>query len=141
MHQALARRRASALLVGVAGGIKINAAFVALGIAIPLLHDRAWARLARIGAIAGLTTFGLYYFSYGLVALKPLRDASTMVISPTHLAAGPGDRQHYSGDHALNTDDHRDRVRLAAAHAAARLVPVQAALARRADGAWPPPAR
>src|SRR5450756_116635 len=71
------------LLVGVTGGIKINAAFVALGIAIPLLHDRAWARLARIGAIAGLTTFSLYYFSYGLVALRPLGHASKMVISPT----------------------------------------------------------
>jgi hypothetical protein len=72
-----------ALLVGVAGGIKINAVFVALGIAIPLLHDRAWARLARIGVIAGLTTFGLYYFSYGLTALGPLASASKMVISPT----------------------------------------------------------
>ena len=72
-----------ALLVGVAGGIKVNAVFVALGIAVPLLHDRAWARLARIGAIAGVTTFGLYYFSYGLVALRPLGHASGMVISPT----------------------------------------------------------
>jgi hypothetical protein len=71
------------LLVGVAGGIKVNAILVALGIAIPLLHDRAWARLLRIGAIAGLTTFGLYYFSYGLSALRPLFHASGMVISPT----------------------------------------------------------
>jgi hypothetical protein len=72
-----------ALLVGVTGGIKINAIFVALGIAIPMLHDRAWARLARIGVIAGLTTFGLYYFSYGLTALQPLGAASKMIISPT----------------------------------------------------------
>ena len=71
------------LLVGVAGGIKIDAGFVALGIAIPLLHDRAWGRLVRIGVIAGLTTFGLYYFSYGLIALRPLRHASSRVISPT----------------------------------------------------------
>jgi hypothetical protein len=71
------------LLVGVAGGIKVNAALVALGIAIPLLHDRAWARLIRIGLIAGLTTFGLYWFSYGLSALRPLWSASGMVISPT----------------------------------------------------------
>jgi hypothetical protein len=71
------------LLVGVAGGIKINAIFVALGIAIPLLHERAWIRLLRIGVVAGLTTFGLYLFSYGLVALKPLGDASSMIISPT----------------------------------------------------------
>jgi hypothetical protein len=74
---------ALALVVGVAGGIKITAGFVALGIAIPLLHDRAWARLLRIGVIAGLTTFGLYLFSYGLVAFKPLGDASSMIISPT----------------------------------------------------------
>ncbi len=71
------------LVVGVAGAIKVNAIFVALGIAIPLLHDRAWARLARIGSIAALTTAGLYYFSYGFGALKPLGKASQMVISPT----------------------------------------------------------
>ena len=33
--------------------------------------------------VAAVTTLGLYYFSYGLVALKPLGGASTMVISPT----------------------------------------------------------
>ena len=71
------------LLVGVAGGIKVNAVFVALGIAIPLLHERAWARLMRIGVIAGLTTFGLYYFSYGLVALSRSATRPRMVISPT----------------------------------------------------------
>ena len=71
------------VLVGVAGGIKVSAAFVALGIAIPLIHDRAWARLARIGSIAALTTLGVYYFSYGFGALRPLGKASTMVISPT----------------------------------------------------------
>jgi hypothetical protein len=71
------------LLVGVAGGIKVPAIFVALGIAIPLLHDRAWARLARIGSVAALTTLGLYYFSYGFSALKPLASASKLVISPT----------------------------------------------------------
>ncbi len=72
------------LLVGVAGDIKsVNAIFVALGIAIPLIHDRAWARLARTGIVAVLTALGLYYFSYGLVAMKPALDASTMVISPT----------------------------------------------------------
>ena len=71
------------VLVGVAGGIKVSAAFVALGIAIPLMHDRAWARLARIGSIGALTTLGVYYFSYGFGALRPLGKASTMVISPT----------------------------------------------------------
>ena len=71
------------LVVGVAGGIKVNAIFVGLGIAIPLLHDRDWARLARFGPVAALTTLGLYYFSYGFSALKPLGPASTRVISPT----------------------------------------------------------
>ena len=71
------------VLVGVAGGIKVNAIFVALGIAIPLMHDRAWARLARIGSVAAVTTLGLYYFSYGFGALKPLGKASQLVISPT----------------------------------------------------------
>ena len=71
------------LVVGVAAGIKVSAIFVALGIAIPLLHDRAWARLARIGSVAAVTTLGLYYFSYGFGALKPLGKASTLVISPT----------------------------------------------------------
>ena len=71
------------LFVGLALGIKVNAAFVALAVAIPLLHDRAWGRLARTGAVAALTTFCLYFFSYGLAALEPLRKASTMVISPT----------------------------------------------------------
>ena len=71
------------LVVGVAGGIKVNAIFVGLGIAIPLLHDRAWARLARIGSVAALTTLGLYWFSYGFSALKPLGGASELIISPT----------------------------------------------------------
>jgi len=71
------------LIVGVAGGVKVNAIFVALGIAIPLMHDRAWARLARIGSVAALTTLGVYYFSYGFGALRPLGKASTMVINPT----------------------------------------------------------
>jgi hypothetical protein len=71
------------LVVGVAGGVKVNAIFVALGIAIPLMHDRAWARLARIGSVAALTTLAVYYFSYGFGALRPLGQASTMVISPT----------------------------------------------------------
>jgi len=71
------------LLVGVVCGVKITAGLVALGIAIPLIHDRDWGRLLRIGAIAGATLFGLYYFSYGFVALKPMGTMSEMVISPT----------------------------------------------------------
>ena len=102
----------SALLVGVAGGIKVNAVFVALGIAIPLLHERDWARLVRIGVIAGVTTFGLYYFSYGLIALKPLSHASTMVISPTIWRAA-GDRPDRCGKGRGEHGGDRDRVHLA----------------------------
>ena len=71
------------LLVGIAGGIKINAAFVALGIAIPLLHDRDWPRLLRTMSVAGVTTGALYFFSWGFSALKPEGAASKMIISPT----------------------------------------------------------
>jgi hypothetical protein len=72
------------VVVGIAGDIKsVNAVFVGLGIAVPLLHDRAWARLARTGGVAAATALGLYYFSYGFSALKPLAKASGMVISPS----------------------------------------------------------
>jgi hypothetical protein len=91
------------LLVGIAAGIKINAAFVALGIAIQLIHDRAWARLARTAVVAALTTFCLYIFSYGLSVLKPLREASTMVISPTLWRLAQVTVQHFYGVHAEHT--------------------------------------
>jgi hypothetical protein len=71
------------LLVGLAGGIKISAAYVALAIAIPIVHDREWGRLARTCSVAGLTTAALYHFSWGFGALKPLGPASRMIISPT----------------------------------------------------------
>ena len=70
-------------VIGVAGGMKINAAFVGLGIAVPLIRERAWMRLLRIGAAAAAVTLGLYYFSYGLGALKPLPQASRWVIAPS----------------------------------------------------------
>lgn len=88
------------LLVGIAGAIKINAAFVALAIAIPLIHDRAWVRLVRTSVVAGVTTFGLYFFSYGLVALKPLGSASSLVISPTPWRLLQVTVQHYYGNAA-----------------------------------------
>ena len=74
---------ATGVLIAVALGIKINAAFVALGIAVPLIRERAWPRLLRITAVAAVTTFGLYFFSYGVNALKPLPEASGRVISPS----------------------------------------------------------
>ena len=91
------------LLVGVAGGIKITAAFVALAIAIPLIHDRAWARLVRTAVVAGLTTFGLYIFSYGLGALWLAFADSKLVISPTIWRLVQVTVQHYYGNHAEAT--------------------------------------
>jgi hypothetical protein len=71
------------VVIGVAGGIKVNAVFVGLGIAVPLIRERAWARLLRTAAVAAVVTFGLYFFSYGLDALKTPTRASTRVISPS----------------------------------------------------------
>ena len=71
------------MLIGVAGGIKANAVFVGLGIAVPLIRERAWVRLLRTSAAAAVATFGLYFFSYGADALKPLPEVSTRVISPS----------------------------------------------------------
>ncbi len=88
------------LLVGLTAGLKINAAFVALAVAIPLIHDRAWARLARTAAAAALATFCLYFFSYGLTVLGPLRNASSQVISPTLWRLLQVTVQHYFGNHA-----------------------------------------
>jgi hypothetical protein len=90
-------------LVGVAGAIKINAVFVALAIAIPLIHDRAWGRLARTAVVAGVTTFGLYIFSYGLGALGLAFADSKLVISPTIWRLVQVSVQHYYGNHAETT--------------------------------------
>jgi hypothetical protein len=86
----LSRRGATAwhdiavgVIVGIAGGIKINAVFVGLGIAVPLLRERAWGRLVRTGLVAAATTASLYLFSYGLHSVRPLGKASTQVISPS----------------------------------------------------------
>jgi hypothetical protein len=98
------------LLVGLACGIKVNAAYVALGIAIPLIHDRAWKRLAGTMSVAGVVAAALYYVSWGFGALKPLGEASRMVISPNiwrvvqwasfHLGARTRNRYDPVGLHA-----------------------------------------
>jgi hypothetical protein len=74
---------AVAAAIGIAGGIKANAVFIGLGIAVPLIRARAWVRLLRIGMVAAVVTFGLYFFSYGPGALKTVPEASTRVISPS----------------------------------------------------------
>lgn len=91
------------LLLGAAGAIKINAAFVALGIAIQFLHDRAWWRLVRVGATGAVTVAGLYLLTWGLSALKPLGTASQLVISPTAWRLVQVIVQRVFGDNALHT--------------------------------------
>ena len=71
------------VLIGVAAGIKINAGFVALGIAVPLIRAREWGRLLRTAAFAAVATVVLYFSSYGVSALKPLPSASNRIISPS----------------------------------------------------------
>ena len=71
------------VVIGVAGGIKANAVFVGLGIAVPLIRERAWVRLLRTSAVAAVAAFCLYFFSYGPDALKTLPKVSTRVISPS----------------------------------------------------------
>jgi hypothetical protein len=74
---------AAGILVGIAGGIKVTAVFVGLGIAVPLLRERAWSRLARTGVVAGATTAALYVLSYGMHALLLAFRDSKQVISPS----------------------------------------------------------
>ncbi|MBO0820327.1 MAG: hypothetical protein J2P26_05700, partial [Nocardiopsaceae bacterium] len=105
----LSRRRASVandvlvgLVVGVAAGIKITAGFVALGIAIQLLHDRAWGRLARTAAVAAVTSAALYLLTWGVSALQPLSTASKLVISPSVWRLTQVIVQQVWGTHALH---------------------------------------
>jgi hypothetical protein len=74
---------ATGIVIGVALGIKISAVFVALGIAVPLIRERSWVRVVRTAAAAAVVAFALYFFSYGLNALKPLPSASGRIISPS----------------------------------------------------------
>jgi hypothetical protein len=71
------------MLIGVAGAIKVNAVLVGAGVAVALIRDRAWVRLLRTGAVAAVVTSGLYFFSYGLTAIRPLPAASSRVITPS----------------------------------------------------------
>ena len=88
------------LMVGLAAGMKLNAAFVALAIAIPLHPRPGLGAAGRTAAMAAVTTFCLYFFSYGLTVLKPLRAASSQVISPTLWRLAQVTVQHYYGNHA-----------------------------------------
>jgi hypothetical protein len=62
------------VLIGLACGITINAVFIALGLAWPLLRRHEWMRTTRIARVS-LATVALQYWPYGLVALKPIFSA------------------------------------------------------------------
>jgi hypothetical protein len=74
---------AAGMLIGVAGAIKVNAVLVGAGVAVALIRDRAWTRLLRTAAVAAAVTSGLYFFSYGFTAIRPLPTASSRVITPS----------------------------------------------------------
>jgi hypothetical protein len=94
---------ATSALIGVALGIKINAAFVALGIAVPLIRERDWARLLRIAAVSAVVIFALYFFTYGVNALKPLPNASSRVISPSFWRLFQIAGDHFASAATINT--------------------------------------
>ncbi len=70
------------VMLGIAGGLKANAALIALGLAWPLLRRHEWRRTAVIAA-AALVTIGLEYSYYGLSALKPLFGGLNLVGLPS----------------------------------------------------------
>jgi hypothetical protein len=70
------------LLIGLACGIKVTAALVAIGLAWPLLRRREWLRLTRIAVVA-LVTVAVQYSFYGLQSLKPLVAGSKLVTLPS----------------------------------------------------------
>jgi hypothetical protein len=106
----LSRRRPSlwtdlliGVLLGVVAAVKLNAGLVGLGIAVPLLHDRAWGRLARTAASAAITLVALYLFTWGPSALKPLGPASRLVMSPSAWRLVQVIVQHALGNSALQS--------------------------------------
>ena len=70
------------VLIGLACGIKIYAVLIGIGLAVPLLMRREWARTARMTA-ASVVTLGLGYSSWGIDALKPLFGGLKLVTLPS----------------------------------------------------------
>jgi hypothetical protein len=70
------------VFIGLACGVKINAALIGIGLAWPLLLRREWMRTARIALVA-LVTVALQYGFYGLSSLKPLLSADKLVTLPS----------------------------------------------------------
>ena len=70
------------VLIGLACGIQIYAVLIGIGLAVPLLLRREWARTGRMTA-AALVTLGLGYSSWGIDALKPLFGGLSLVTLPS----------------------------------------------------------
>ncbi len=70
------------VMLGIAGGLKANAALIALGLAWPLLRRHEWKRTALIAATA-LATVAAEYSYYGLSALKPLFGGLKLIALPS----------------------------------------------------------
>jgi len=91
---------AAGMLIGVAGAIKVNAVLVGAGIAVALIRDRSWVRLLRTGVVAVVVTSGLYFFTYGLTAIRPLPTASSRVITPSIWGLIQGIANHLAPGHS-----------------------------------------
>ena len=98
-------------------GIKINAAFIGLGIAVPLIRERAWLRLLRTGAVAAAVTLGLCYFELGPVCAQPLPQASRWVIAPSIWRLVQMASHHSPAESVGDIDADRRAVAAAAARA------------------------
>jgi hypothetical protein len=70
------------VLLGLAFGVKVSAALVAIGLAWPLLRRREWLRVTRMALIALATALVEYSF-YGLNAMKSTFDGLKWVIMPS----------------------------------------------------------
>lgn len=70
------------VMIGIACGLKANAALIAIGLAWPLLRRHEWRRTALIAAVA-LATTAVEYSYYGLSALKPLFGGLKLLALPS----------------------------------------------------------
>jgi hypothetical protein len=70
------------VLLGLAFGVKVSAALVAIGLAWPLLRRREWLLVTRMAMIALATALVEYSF-YGLNAMKSTFDGLKWVIMPS----------------------------------------------------------